>query len=138
MLFRSERRSELSREAGSLNSRNQNQQDASEGKKSDKKAKTPTSNNNPDNNSSNTNQKSGNSGQQKTKSDLSDKLGKDGKLTPAERQRRFDNNLCLFCGDAGHTAKDCTKKGSSASKGKGRAAQSEAKSDAPAEDSKKA
>ncbi|KAI0349355.1 hypothetical protein OH77DRAFT_1582321, partial [Trametes cingulata] len=28
----------------------------------------------------------------------SDKLGKDGKLTPEERQRRLANNLCLFCG----------------------------------------
>src|ERR1700735_5093066 len=31
-----------------------------------------------------------------------DKLGKDGKLTPQERQRHFDNNLCMFCGGIGH------------------------------------
>ena len=54
---------------------------------------------------------------------LSDKLGKDGKLTPQERQRRFDNRLCLFCGGAGHTAKECTKASASASKVKGRTAQ---------------
>jgi ribosomal protein L40E len=48
--------------------------------------------------------------------DLSDKLGKDGKLTPAERKRRFDNKLCMFCGFSGHMAKDCRKSGSSASK----------------------
>jgi hypothetical protein len=54
---------------------------------------------------------------------ISDKLGKDGKLTPAERQRRFDNNLCLFCGGVGHGAKDCPKSSSSASKAKARAAQ---------------
>jgi retrotransposon gag protein/zinc knuckle protein len=54
---------------------------------------------------------------------LSDKLGKDGKLTPQERQRRFDNNLCLFCGGTGHTARECPKSGSSASKAKARAAQ---------------
>jgi hypothetical protein len=139
-----ERRSELSREAGSSNTRTPNQQNSSEGKKSDKKNKSSTSNshnnnnNNNNSNNSNKNQKSGNSGQQKPKSDLSDKLGKDGKLTSAERQRRFANNLCLFCGEAGHTAKDCTKIGSSASKSKGRAAKTDTKSDAPAEDSKKA
>lgn len=37
-----------------------------------------------------------------------DKLGKDGKLTPEERQRRFANNLCLRCGGSGHTAANCT------------------------------
>ena len=33
--------------------------------------------------------------------DLIGKLGKDGKLTPQERQRRMDNSLCLFCGKPG-------------------------------------
>ena len=37
------------------------------------------------------------------------KLGKDGKLTPQERQRRMDNSLCLFCGKTGHIAKECPK-----------------------------
>ncbi|KAI0354463.1 hypothetical protein OH77DRAFT_1404968 [Trametes cingulata] len=46
----------------------------------------------------------------------SDKLGKVGKLTPEERQRRFANNLCLFCRGAGHSASACPKKTSSASK----------------------
>jgi hypothetical protein len=52
-----------------------------------------------------------------------EKLGKDGKLTQTERQRRFDNNLCMFCGGVGHGAKDCPKSSSSASKAKARAAQ---------------
>jgi hypothetical protein len=56
-----------------------------------------------------------------------DKLGKDGKLTSAERQRRFDNNLCMFCGGVGHGAKDCPKSSSSASKAKARAAQAKEK-----------
>lgn len=140
-----ERRSELSRESGSSNSKTPDQRNSSEGKKSDKKnkASTSTSNNsgqrsNNNNNNNNKNPKSNNSGQHTPKSDLSSKLGKDGKLTPAERQRRFANNLCLFCGEAGHTAKECSKSGSSASKGKGRAAKSEPKSDASTEDSKKA
>ena len=58
---------------------------------------------------------------------FSDKLGKDGKLTPQERQRRFDNNLCLFCGGVGHSAKECPKSSSSASKAKARAAQAKEK-----------
>src|ERR1700730_8786821 len=40
---------------------------------------------------------------------LEGKLGADGKLTPEERQQRFDNNLCLFCGAAGHKANECHK-----------------------------
>ena len=73
-------------------------------------------------------------------SDLGDKLGKDGKLTPAERTRRFANNLCLFCGGVGHTAKDCPKSSSASAKVKARAAKgkSDSKSDSnSAEDSKK-
>ena len=45
----------------------------------------------------------------KSNPDLSSKLGKDSKLTPQERQRRLDKNLCLFCGASGHMAKDCPK-----------------------------
>lgn len=56
----------------------------------------------------------------KTPKPYADKLGKDGKLTQKERQHRFTNNLCLFCGSAGHTADICPKKSAAA---KGRAAQ---------------
>jgi hypothetical protein len=49
--------------------------------------------------------------------DLNTKLGKDGKLTAEERQRRLDKKLCLFCGGPGHTARDCTKSTSCAAKG---------------------
>ena len=48
---------------------------------------------------------------------LTSKLGKDGKLTTAERKHRFDNKLCMFCGLTGHMAKDCLKSTSRASKG---------------------
>src|ERR1700719_2811659 len=51
---------------------------------------------------------SGDSGEAKTPH-LEGKLGADGKLTPEERQWRFDNNLCLFCGAAGHKANKCHK-----------------------------
>jgi len=42
--------------------------------------------------------------------DLTNKLGKDGKLTTDERKRRLDNNLCMFCGGPGHFADNCPKK----------------------------
>lgn len=31
------------------------------------------------------------------------------KLTPEEKQHRIDNKLCLYCGKAGHSAKDCPR-----------------------------
>lgn len=57
------------------------------------------------------------------KPDLSDKLGKDGKLTSEERKRRLDNNLCLFCGNAGHKVNECRKKAASAAKATARKAE---------------
>jgi len=42
--------------------------------------------------------------------DLTNKLGKDGKLTADERKRCLDNNLCMFCGGPGHFADNCPKK----------------------------
>jgi hypothetical protein len=52
-----------------------------------------------------------------TKADLTTKLGKDGKLTTTEHKHHFNNKLCMFCGLAGHIAKDCLKSTSWASKG---------------------
>ena len=51
------------------------------------------------------------------KPNLTTKLGKDGKLTAAERKNHFDNKLCMFCGLAGHITKDCPKSTSRVSKG---------------------
>ena len=48
--------------------------------------------------------------------DLSDKLGKDRKLTQAEWEHQMQKNLCMFCGKPGHHAKDCQKMTSSAAK----------------------
>ena len=70
------------------------------------------------------------------KPNLSNKLGKDGKLTPEERKRRLENKLCLFCGGPGHQAKDCPKTTSSASKAKARIAAAEKSDCCKSEDSK--
>lgn len=67
----------------------------------------------------NSSAKSGGSGGSKPSSgkpDLSSKLGKDGKLTPQECDRRIKAGLCLFCGQSGHMARDCPRSSSSASR----------------------
>ena len=53
------------------------------------------------------------------KKDITDKLGKDGKLWTDEQKCRMEKNLCLYCGAGGHSAKDCHK----AASAKGRATQ---------------
>jgi len=42
--------------------------------------------------------------------DLTNRLGKDGKLTADEHKRCLDNNLCMFCGGTGHFVDNCPKK----------------------------
>ena len=95
--------------------------DGKSDKPDDKKGSSSNNNNSKGKNNNKKNDKSASSSG--NSASLSDKLGKDGKLTPAERQRRFDNNLCMFCGGVGHTAKDCTKSTSSTAKAKARATQ---------------
>ena len=41
--------------------------------------------------------------------DLTDKLGKEGKLTPQEQQQCMDGGLCLLCASSSHMIKDCPK-----------------------------
>jgi Retrotransposon gag protein len=111
-----ERRAEVARENPSGNSKTATA--ASTSKPSEKKpAPKPTPTTNPPSTPA--------PGGKPKGPDLSSKLGKDGKLTSEERQRRFANNLCLFCGGAGHTAKECPKSSSSAAKAKARAAKVE-------------
>ena len=68
---------------------------------------------------------------------IANKLGKDRKLTLQERQCHFDNNLCMFCGGPSHSAKDCPKSSSSASKAKAQVVQAKAKEAKESSDSKK-
>ena len=42
-----------------------------------------------------------------SKPNLEGKVGKDGRLTEDERQRRKDGGLCLYCEDKGHLVVDC-------------------------------
>jgi len=88
-------------------------------------------------NSGSTQSKGSTSEQKKaTTPDLSSKLGKDGKLTPQERQCHLDNKLCLFCGASGHVTKDCPK--STLASSKARASKTEQdKSMSTSSDSKK-
>ena len=82
----------------------------------DKKSDPPktSANNNQSSSSSNQKPKNTSSGSNDTSSSnkpaYADKLGKDGKLTPAERLRRITNKLCLFCGQSGHMVDSCPKK----------------------------
>ena len=45
-----------------------------------------------------------------TANPLADKLGTDGKLIQAERDRRMKEGLCLYCGGKGHVSVDCQKR----------------------------
>lgn len=97
------------------------------------------------NNNSNSNRNSGNSGSSNArkssssgnanKPDLTGKLNATGKLTNEERQRRLDNDLCLYCGLKGHGAKDC-RKAAHNRETSGRAAMTESPSATPATSSK--
>jgi hypothetical protein len=79
-------------------------------------------NRNKGNNNSTPKGSANNSTPQRNTPDISSKLGKDGKLTPEERQRRFDQGLCMLCGTKGHIVKDCPKSSNKGSGSKGRSA----------------
>jgi hypothetical protein len=120
---KSDKKSNNNNSGSSSNSNNNN---------SNNKTQSKGNNHNNNNNNNNKNDKS-----KSVPNPIADKLGKDGKLTQQERQRRFDNNLCMFCGGTGHTANACPKSSSSASKAKGRAAQATDTSKKESDDSKK-
>jgi len=44
-------------------------------------------------------------------------LGPDGRLTPAERQRRMNMGLCMRCSQLGHLARSCPKQMNQSSEG---------------------
>ena len=83
------------------------------------KPKQPNNNNSscPAASSSQTPAQSKPSSSSKPKNPNADKLGKNGKLTPEERDHRFKLQLCLFCSNAGNKVTDCPNAKNSA-KGK--------------------
>src|ERR1700723_1599419 len=131
-----QREEETRRECGNQPSDRKNDKPQNQASSSSNNNNNNNSNNNKNKNkkpNSSNNESASQNPERKKKTDLGEKLGQDGKLTPAERSRRFANNLCLFCGGVGHTAKDCSK----AAKAKGRAAQVTSSDSKPAEDAKK-
>src|SRR5882724_5305252 len=133
-----ERKGELSRETRASGSSGSKSEHKSDSNKSDNKSGKGSSNPKQKNHNSGSTQGKGSTSEQKKPNvpDLSSKLRKDGKLTPQECQRHLDNKLCLFCGTAGHVAKDCPK--SSSASAKARASKSDQdKSMSSGTDSKK-
>jgi len=61
-------------------------------------------------NSSGSSKATSNQSSSGSRPDLTNKLGKDGKLTADERKRCLENNLCMFCGGTGHFVDNCPKK----------------------------
>ena len=92
--------------SGNKSEKNDNNKSSSDKGKGSSQSKQKNNNNS----SSGSSNKGKSSEPKKTSTpDLSLKLRKDGKLTPQERQRRLDKNLCLFCGAPDHRAADCNK-----------------------------
>ena len=115
---------------------NQNKKDSNKSSNHSNTTSKPH-NNPPSNNGSNsTSSKSASKGpsKDKPKSNITDKLGQNGKLTGNERDCCIKEGLCLYHGEKGHVAHDCSKSAAA----KARAAKASApETKADAADSKK-
>src|SRR3984893_4374745 len=116
------RQQEISRDSVKALMFNNNKKETSDNPKSSNPPGTAKSDKSSDKRQTNSGSNSGTSGSKHAgasgnssdsgeakKPHLEGKLGADGKLTPEECQQHFDNNLCLFCGAAGHKANKCHK-----------------------------
>ena len=108
-----ERKVEIARQTPAMSSSCNKSEKNNNNKSSSNKGKcsSQSKQNNNNNSSSGSSQNQGKSLEPKKMStpDLSSKLRKDRKLTPQERQRRLDKNLCLFCSAPNCRAADCNK-----------------------------
>ena len=111
-----ERKVEISHENTSGTSGNKSENKSNNSKTEKGKGSSKSKQKDSNSSSGSTLSKGSTSESKKLNPDLSSKLGKDGKLTPQERQRHLEKNLCLFCGASGHMAKDCPKSTSTAAK----------------------
>jgi hypothetical protein len=80
------------------------------GKKTNKPPKSSTA--------STSGNSSGNREAPKTPKPYADKLDKSGQLKEAERARRKQFNLCMYCGGAGHKTEECKKRPNASATGK--------------------
>src|SRR5271154_158113 len=115
------------REKSRSDNKSQPKSDNKPSAKSDNKSASSDPKKNNNSNSSGNSNKQAAKPSTSTVNPIADKVGKDGKLNTTERQRRIDNNLCLYCGGTGHKADECKKTSSSAAKAKARAAQAQTK-----------
>jgi Retrotransposon gag protein len=117
-------RQEISHKKGNPSNSNNGNSSTNSGKTPEKKKQkffAPSNSGNFSTPSTSTNKNSGSSKPTLTP-EYANKLGKDGKLTPEERNRRLMNKLCLFCAQPGHNAINCPKSSSNASRAKARSA----------------
>ena len=87
---------------------NPRKKDLNKSSNSNNSSSKPFTNSSSNNNSSSSKPSKGAS-KDKPKNSISDKLGKNGKLTRDERDHRMKEGLCLYCGEKGHVAHDCPK-----------------------------
>ena len=111
-----EHKAEISHENASGTSRNKSENKSDNSKTEKGKGSSKSKQKDSNSSSGSTSSKGSTLESKKSNPDLSSKLRKDGKLTPQERPRRLDKNLCLFCGVSGHMAKYCPKSTSAAAK----------------------
>jgi len=106
-----ERKDEISRTTKSQPNSSTTKSSNSRGNSSNSgQEKSKTGNSASSTNTSSSSEATTNQSSSGSKLDLTNKLGKDGKLTADERKRWLENNLCMFCGGTGHFADNCPKK----------------------------